>query len=46
MVNCPSKNAQYTGNCEYCNERTDCMLHDIFQKLQELTLAVAKKETA
>jgi len=46
MVNCPLKNDKYTGECQYCTERTDCMLQDIMQKLEQLTLAVAEKKSS
>lgn len=42
MVTCPSKNETYNGNCEFCNERTDCMLRDILRKLQDLETTVAQ----
>jgi len=48
MMTCPSNNKTYTGNCEFCNERVDCMLRDIMQKLQtvETTLAQMKAGSA
>lgn len=40
MLTCPHRNETYNGNCEFCNERSDCMLRDIMQKLQELETTV------
>jgi hypothetical protein len=40
MLNCPAKNETYSGNCEYCTEKTDCMIRDVIQKLQDLTKTV------
>ncbi len=46
MLNCPSKTDAYNGNCESCIEKTDCMLRDIMQKLQELSNTVAQMKAA
>ncbi len=36
------KDKNYLGNCEFCNERTDCMMREIMQKLQSLEAEVAQ----
>ena len=41
MMTCPLKDKNYAGNCESCNERVDCMLRDILQKLSDLEATVA-----
>ena len=46
MLNCPTKNDNFNGNCEYCVEKTDCMLRDVMQKLQELNKTVAQIKSA
>jgi len=48
MMNCPLNNNTYTGNCENCNERVDCMLRDIMHKMEtmETTIAQLKATTA
>ncbi len=45
MINCPMKNDTYTGYCDGCNERTDCMLRDILLKLKDLELKLAQMKT-
>jgi hypothetical protein len=46
MQNCPAKNEAYNGNCEYCNEKMDCMLRDMMQKIQELNNTIAQMKAA
>jgi hypothetical protein len=46
MINCPMRNDSYTGYCDGCNERMDCMLREILLKLKELELKVAQTKTA
>jgi hypothetical protein len=42
MKNCSLKDKDYLGNCEFCNERTYCMLRDIMEKLQDLEFKIAR----
>jgi hypothetical protein len=45
MMTCPLKDKNYNGNCEFCNERVDCMLRDILQKMADLEATVAGMKT-
>ncbi len=42
MMTCPSNDKTYTGNCESCNERVDCMLRDMMQKMQTMETTIAR----
>lgn len=44
MLNCPMKDKNYLGNCEYCSERTDCMIREMMERLATLEAAVATKK--
>lgn len=42
MVTCPMKDENYNGYCETCNERTNCMLQEVLQRLRELEEVMAR----
>ena len=44
MMECTLKDASYQGNCEFCNQKVDCMLSDILQKLKNLEAAAAERK--
>ncbi len=39
------KEKNYVGNCEYCAEKTDCMMREIMQKLATLEATVAQMKS-
>jgi hypothetical protein len=45
MMTCPLKDNNYVGNCEFCNERMDCMMREIMQKLESLETTVAQMKS-
>ncbi|MDD4924812.1 MAG: hypothetical protein PHF74_08340 [Dehalococcoidales bacterium] len=38
---CPLKGEDYSGNCESCNFKVDCMLKEILERLQNLEKALS-----
>ena len=42
MQSCPFDDGSYSGNCEFCNQNTDCVLLAILQKVKTLELLVEK----
>jgi hypothetical protein len=42
MVKCPAKTENYSGNCENCNEKPDCMMRDILTQLAQLQQEITK----
>jgi hypothetical protein len=42
MSTCPLNNGCSLGNCEFCSQKTDCILMAILQKVERLKLAMEK----
>ncbi len=42
MINCPIKESCYPGNCQFCDQRMDCILLAILQKLEKLEVALSE----
>jgi len=44
MTNCPLKEGCFPGNCKFCDQRMDCILLTILQKLDQLEIALAEAQ--
>ena len=40
MPACPFNEGCLSGNCEFCSQKTDCVLLAILQKVENLELAI------
>lgn len=43
MTKCGLNDGSYTGACESCGQRLDCMLTEIMRKLQKLEATIPQK---